>query len=309
MENAPNIIMSPLADPVVEAIFANIETAGEAAASIVRAVLESNEDMLKGDIVKITPQKSYSIKGTRGCRIDVLVETDQNEYIIVEVQINPDRHILHRSIFSSSRVITETSRAGDTVPAMAKRMPRIIHINILAYNLRKDNNDLVQPFEVMYTKAPIRQAVENFRGYNVQLPRVLEMTPDFTNPLYCWCYILYKSHTENKTLQEVIDMTPAIAEFATGNVGYRQFCDQYNLVATNPQARDEYYEWIKYHMRVQGELEWAREEGLEQGLSQGLEQGIEQGLTQGKADTITKLTALFKSGFTQEEILAQLQQS
>lgn len=273
----PDLVMSPLADPVIAAIFANIETSGEAASSIVRAVLESNNNIIKGNITNITPQRSYSTPKTRGCRVDVHVETDQNEYIIVEVQINPDKLILQRNLFSSSRIITETSRPGDDVHDMAKRMPRIIHINLLAYNLREDNTDLVQPFEIMYTKAPVRQALDNFSGYNVQLPRVLEMTPDFTNPLYCWCYILYKAHMEEKTLQEVIDMTPEVAVFANADSGYKQFCDQYDLVATNPESRNEYYAWINYHMRVEGELEWAREAGWKQGQEAGMEVGWKQG--------------------------------
>ena len=268
-----DIVMSPLADPVIAAIFASVETSGEAAASIVRAVLESNNRIIKGNITHITPQSTFSTPKTRGCRVDVHVETDQNEYIIVEVQINPDKHILHRNLFSSARIITETSRPGDTTASMAKRMPKIIHINLLAYNLREDNTDLVQPFEIMYTKAPVRQALENFSGYNIQLPRVLEMPADFSDPLYCWCYILYKAHMEEKTLQEVIDMTPEALVFASEDNGYKQFCQQYELVASNPESRKEYYAWINYHMRIEGELEWARDAGMAQGLETGREEG------------------------------------
>ena len=60
-------------------------------------------------------------------------------------------------------------------------------------------------------------------------------------------------------------MTPAVSSFVTQDKGYKQFCDQYNLVAANPETRNEYYGWVKYHMRIEGELDWAREEGKEQG--------------------------------------------
>ena len=282
------LAMSPLAGPVIAAIFSNTDTAGEAAASIVKAVLESNNNIIKGKITSITPQQVHSSPNVRSCRIDVMVKTDQNEYILVEIQVNPDKHIVLRNLFNTSHVIVSTSRPGDDIPAMAKRMPRIIHINILAYNLRDDNKDLVQPFEIMYTKEPLRQVIDNFSGYNVQLPRVLEMAPDFADPLYCWCYILYKSHIENITLQEVINMTPAIEAFAAKNDGYRQFCQQYDLIATSQEAWDEYFAWINYHMRVEGELEWARDTGLKLGLERGLEQGLEQGREEGREEGVAR---------------------
>ena len=47
-------------------------------------------------------------------------------------------------------------------------------------------------------------------------------------------------------------MTPALQEYATEDAGYRQFCDQYNLVACSPEARQEYYLWYKDRMREDG---------------------------------------------------------
>jgi hypothetical protein len=43
------LVMSPLADPVIEAIFANVEVAGLAAGSLIRVVLEADgKDMISG---------------------------------------------------------------------------------------------------------------------------------------------------------------------------------------------------------------------------------------------------------------------
>ena len=64
-----NIVLSPLADPVVSAIFANLEVAGEAAGSLVRAVLESDKSILRGKIINVTPQKVHTSPKFRGCRI------------------------------------------------------------------------------------------------------------------------------------------------------------------------------------------------------------------------------------------------
>ena len=55
----PNIVLSPLADPVVNAIFANAEVAGLASESIIRATLKAeNEPMLVGKIISVKPQRT-----------------------------------------------------------------------------------------------------------------------------------------------------------------------------------------------------------------------------------------------------------
>ena len=119
---------------------------------------------------------------------------------------------------------------------------------------------MVQPFKVMYTKPPSEVAVQNFSGYNIQLPRLLEMDPNFDDDLYCWCYALYTAHLEKKTIQEVVSMTPGLQAFAKRDVGFQQFCDRYETVSTNPEARREYAMWFDEALREKGMLDWARQE-------------------------------------------------
>ena len=247
-----NLVLSPLADPVASAILADVNVAGLALESLIRAVLEEAQHKFAGKIVSVTPQYTHSGVRTRGCRVDVEVKTDANEYAIFELQITPDRNIMLRDLFAASHIFTRGASKGDSAAQMAQKMPTVIGINILCYNVRENNTDIVQPFEILYTKEPTEIAIPNFSGYNVQLPRILDMEPDFTNALYCWCYTLYTAHTKTMTIQEVLDMTPALQEYATEDAGYRQFCDQYNLVACSPEARHEYYLWYKDRMREDG---------------------------------------------------------
>jgi hypothetical protein len=123
--------MSPLADPVVNTIFANAELAGLAAYSLINAILQSDGSALTGTVVRVTPQQTHSFPYGRGCRVDVEVLTDTNELIIFEVQLRPDKHIMTRSLFSTSHVIINATATGDAPPEMAKKIPRIINIHIL----------------------------------------------------------------------------------------------------------------------------------------------------------------------------------
>jgi len=179
-------VLSPLADPVLAAIFADEKVAGLAAGSLIRVTLAPDNVMINR-IIRVTPQRSHTDPLNRGCRVDVEALTDNNEIIIVEVQITPDYNIIERDLFSASHIFIDTSGKGTTSAQMAAKMPKVIYINILVdYTIRDDNTDIIQPFKIMYTKSPQRVAIDNFSGYNVQLPRLIGMVPDFTDDLYCW---------------------------------------------------------------------------------------------------------------------------
>ena len=264
-----NLTLSPLADPVVSAIFANAQVSGLAAESFIRAILESDDDesngKLNGKIISVTPQSSFSDPINRGCRVDVFVETDSNERIIIEINIYPDRTIIHRDFLAASHIFRSSSVKGDTAAQMATRMPRTVFINVLTDNIRADNSDIVQPVRVVFTKAPVRTAMPKFCIYNIQLPQVQETKPDFSSGLYCWCYTLYTAHKENKSIQEVLQMTPELASYAEREPGYFQFCQRYGLVAADPDTRHEYFLWYMNRLREEGRRITAIEMGMEQG--------------------------------------------
>ena len=103
---------------------------------------------------------------------------------------------------------------------MAKRMPKVIHINLLAYNVRETGDELFEPFKIMYTKEPREVAIPNFSGYNIQLPKIEKMPPDFDSALYCWCYAIYTAHVEKKTLKEVIEISKPLQDHAMQDPGF-----------------------------------------------------------------------------------------
>ena len=222
----------------------------------------------------------YTSPQGRSCRVDIESDTDSNERVIAEIQINPDKRIMIRNLFASSHVFYGASDKGDTSAQMADKLPRIIHINILGYNIREKSTKLVEPFKIMYTEEPKEIAIPNFSGYNIQLPKIKEIKPDFTSDLYCWCYTLYTAHVEEKTVKEVIEMTPALQEYAEKDAGFQQFSDRFNFVSADPKTRKQYVLWAQEQMREAGVREWALEEGLKEGIEKGMEKGIEKGSNQ-----------------------------
>ena len=303
--------LSPLADPVINAIFANAQVSGLAAESFIKAVIESDDDesngKLNGKIISVIPQTSFTDPINRGCRVDVYVESDSNERIIFEINIYPDRTIIQRDFLAASHIFRSSSVKGDTAVQMAARMPRTVFINILTDNIRDDNSDIVQPVKVMFTKAPIRTAMPKFSIYNIQLPQVQETKPNFSNGLYCWCYTLYTAHKENKSIQEVLQMTPELASYAEREPGYLQFCQRYGLVAADPDTRHEYFLWYMNRLREEGRRITAIEMGIEQGIEQGKVLGIKQGLEQGRlVQLLSSIERKRLKAKTREQIIHEL---
>jgi predicted transposase/invertase (TIGR01784 family) len=311
--NTKDIVMSPLADPVVSAIFADKETAGLAAESLIKAVLETDGVTFKPNrIISVTPQRHHGgATNERGCRVDVEIATTDNERVIVEVQTNPEHWIIQRNLFAASRIYTETSNLGDTDRKMANRLPKMIFINILTYNIRDDNKSVIQPTKVMFTQAPQRVAVSNFTVYNVQLPRIGETEAKFDAAWYCWFYLMHKADTEQKTIGEVMAMTPQLQAYSERDAGFRQYCARYNRVATDPDARHEYLLWVEELMRQEGIKQAAMDKGISIGEARGRAEGEARGISIGEARGIsigaTKATiemakALKQEGLSIEQI-------
>jgi hypothetical protein len=119
---------------------------------------------------------------------------------------------------------------------------------------------MVQPFKIMYTKPPQEVAISNFCGSNIQLPQILKMEPNFADDLYCWCYTLYTAHEDNKTMKEVVAMTPQLQAFAGRDAGFNQFYDRYETVSADTKTRREYAKWVNDTLRAAGEIEAAQDE-------------------------------------------------
>jgi len=170
-------------------------------------------------------------------------------------------------------------------------MPRVIAIDILDYVVRRDSPDYFQPVKLLYGKEPRRVALPHFSIYALQLPLLRSAEPDFTDNLYCWLYLLDMAHREKKTITEVLAMTPALQPFTARDAGFAQYCERYNLAASSPRVRDEYFRWINEQMRQAGMMEGAREEGYEAGVRAGIEAGDTRGYNQAKLEAARSVLA------------------
>jgi hypothetical protein len=266
------INFSPFADPVVSACFNSVETAGLAVRSLGNSVTEQ-DGITIAEVISVTPQSYSKIPGQRGTRVDVKSKTAAKQELIYEVNMYPDRTIHQRNFLAAAQAVTEGSSEGTTASQFTRQMPHTICINILDFDVRKDNDDWLQPTKYVYTKEPIAVALPQFIGYDIVLPRFRHAPQDFASNLYCWVYALDQAHRTGKTIKEVVEMTTELRAFEVRDSGFRQFCDRYQLVATDPGTRNEFHKWRRELMRQQGLLDAAFEDGEARGVARGEARG------------------------------------
>jgi predicted transposase/invertase (TIGR01784 family) len=252
--------MSPLADPVVGAIFDGVENAGLAAQSLVGSILA--EDGVKiGKVTAVTPQRYYKdIPLMRGCRVDILVESENSPKTLVEVQMS-EEPIMARNMFEYAHAIVSSVPQGILTVDLYNAVPKIVVINICNFPVRTTgNDDFLQPVKQMYTKNP-EVAQDYLNIYNVQLPNFREAEHDLTKPLHAWLFILDTANQKGITVKEVIDMFPELNNVVTTDPGFEQFMVRYDSVTRDPELRKEYDMFMGEKMRMSGIMHVQYERG------------------------------------------------
>ena len=156
-EDLLKLVLKPLADPVIAAIFTNEDAAGLAAQSLVNAVLELDGDPPIGKIIRLTTQKTVSNIFSRGYRLDIEGLTE-NELSDTEIQLTP-LNMVNRGFLQAGQLAGANAKRGDTMPELLKKMPRILMINLNWFDDRPKHPDFTQPVDLMYRKPdPVTKA-------------------------------------------------------------------------------------------------------------------------------------------------------
>ncbi|MDR2504559.1 MAG: Rpn family recombination-promoting nuclease/putative transposase, partial [Oscillospiraceae bacterium] len=203
-----------LADPVIAEIFKNADLAGQAMFELINATLEDSGDELISEIIDLVPQRVAPSAQDRGYRIDVLSRTVRNEFIIFEVQLS---HLLitnERALVYSDQALSNNTKQGQTWREIAKVMPRVLVVNILNFDLRKQGVNFHQIGEFTYREEPRELASNMITLHNIQLPRYRNIVPNLSKPLHCWLTAICRAQDNNLSLKEVVGMDAQLSGYA-----------------------------------------------------------------------------------------------
>jgi len=249
------LVLKPLADPVIAAIFTNEDAAGLAAQSLVNSVLMIDGDSPMGKIIRLTTQKTVSNIFSRGYRLDIEGLTE-NELTDTEVQLTP-LNMVNRSFLQAGQLAGANAKRGDTMPELLRKMPRILMINLNWFDDRPKHPDFTQPVDLMYRKPdPVTKAYsvasDRVHIYNVSITKFMdkyleELKSKPYDPLkprlYYWLFALSESQFKGISLTEVIQTSAALQEFVKNDKGFEQYNTRYVEVSSDLEVRRRFAEW------------------------------------------------------------------
>jgi predicted transposase/invertase (TIGR01784 family) len=288
LKHADAVVASPLNDIVIAAMFTDADSAGLAAEYLVKDVLGEYGKRL-GKVISVKTQDYHKLANFRGCRVDVVCRTDDNELWLVEFQMYDDEHIFERNLVELSYLIIESTSSGTTVEEMAEDIPHIVVLNFLNFRVRSDNADWLQPAHITFDKEPRRVAYNKLDMFNIQLPLFAEREPDYSDDGECWLYVMYQSHIKKITPQEVLNMDTRLDRFANTNPGFQQFKTRFKQALADPGLMEELRMEASERIRQAGMRKAILKQGIAQGIEQGVKQGIAQGVKQGAREIALSL--------------------
>jgi len=270
--------MSPLDNPMVEAMYPDAEHAGLMAGSLIQAVLRHGVETF-GEVKSVTPQSFHrDSPKERGWRVDVKVEDTAQKFVVKEFQLRFDPSMFQRGLMEAYQVFAKYIELGTKTGDIAEVMPQVVVINILDYPLPDTDGYYFQPIHIRFDRPPRNIAIPQFSVYNIVLPAVPNAAPDFSDPLYCWAYLYYAMHTDKKSPEEVFKMQAELKTYADTDDGMRQFCERFNYCASSPDVRRDYHNYQMSEMKYRGELRGAAMLGEQRGEQRGIEIGEQRGI-------------------------------
>ena len=231
MEDNAVVRLSPLHVVVFACIFQDEKKSGPAMLEFLNAILtEVGEE----PITEILDMKSeYSIlgesAGLKYGRLDVRVKGESGRLFNIEVQIDKD-YMNERGSFYGFRMASGEFEEGTPY----NEIPSVRVITIDDFHVREGSEEVVEPVEMVYLKAPVEEATSVFKMYHIQLPefrkkyKTLESVKE--ELFLTWLYLLVQGYKDEEEMKMLAQMTD----------GMKNFAEQYGIAINDPMLIRKY---------------------------------------------------------------------
>lgn len=158
---------------------------------------EGNEKYLKSllealfqlPIYKIEIITEYTLeqlaKEEKGGRLDILAKINDSTYVNIELQIRDEKNIEERTLYYTSRLLTEKSQKVERY----EELDKVIMINILDYELL-EFNEFVSDTVTVINKHWEYETIKNQKFYYIELPKFRKSNIDINDPLNQWLALI-----------------------------------------------------------------------------------------------------------------------
>ncbi len=217
-------------------------------------------------------------------RVDILVRTDENELILVEVQNDPETDYFHRILYGVSKLATEYLKEGEGYGTIKK----IISVNILYFQLGV-GNDYVYEYQGEFIGKHLKDTLHpNYYQKNkYKIKKISDILPK---------YYLLKINNFNNVAQDSLDewiyfLKNSEVPKSFKAKGIQEAAEKLRIDSLTKEER-------KIYQRYQ-EARWIEKDVIETAENKGMEKGIEKGMEKGMETIVLHLHSLEKS---EEEI-------
>jgi predicted transposase/invertase (TIGR01784 family) len=234
---------------------------------------------------------------------DIYCKTDNNEYIIVEMQNRAQPHFLSRTVYYASQAIVKQGRGQEHWKYDVKAVYCIAFMNFTDSHLERK----VRVDAALCDLETGARTSDLLRFVYLQLPLFKKKADECETFFERWLYVLKD--------MDVLDELPEAFQCES----FKKLKEVSNIAAMSEEERDRYEAiqrrywdaWMMYSDSVEEGLAKGLKKGLRQGraegLKKGLKKGIKQGLEQGRAEEHTKVIEMartMKSAGMSAEVIA-----
>lgn len=204
-------------------------------------------------------------------RVDILVKSNKEELILIELQHDSEADYFHRIFYGISKLVTQYISEGESYGSIKKAYS----INIVYFSLGEGNtylyeyrgeffdmnsNEVLQPTKYQKKKYDIEAVSDIFPKYYII--NVQNFQPTIVrNAVEEWLYFLKKSE---------------IPEHFKAK-GIRKARKKLNYEKMPDLERDAYKRFVENRRIEMSVKETAKVEGFNEGMEKGIEKGIEKG--------------------------------
>lgn len=241
-------------------------------------------------------------------RLDILVKTQEDLFINVEIQLTNKFDMMKRTLYYWSRIYTSQLRKG---MGYHKLRPTIT-INICNFSLFEQSNNYHSIFQLFDNQ-------ENFKMDDVLEIHFIDMNKfikqwyakqldSWEDVLARWLMLLEMvDGRKEKVYEEIYLELEALA------MKDEELFNAFNVWQDLSQSPEDYYAYqsrLKYILDEAAKLEdtkyIAEKEGLSKGIEQGIAQGLEQGIEQGEKKMQTEIALKLLKRNTDIETIVEL---
>ena len=215
-----------------------------------------------------TPNK----KSGKTYRGDITVRLSDKSYVLIEMNYRKDKNAIDRNMIHMTRVHNQILKKS-------VKDEELKDYRIRGLNLNNFNNDT-------------GEAIENYALCNIKTNKVVSLIFSFCNISLVKCReLVYDINVIN--LPNAVRWGAILLEEDINKISQILGDDlltmeeKESLLKTIEEVNDDetvMQEWIleeNARLKYEGQMSYAREEGLKEGIEQGIEQGIEKGIEQG----------------------------